>query len=203
MMILIDNYDSFSDNLARYIQLVCNAPLTIYKNDDPALLKLTATQFSHLIISPGPSNPNKAGFCLELLAKFHATHPILGICLGHQCIGQYFGANISQAKTIMHGKTSLVTHMRDKVFNNIPSPFTVTRYHSLVIEPDSMPSTLRAIAYCQDEVMAIKHHQYPIYGFQYHPEAYLTEHGHLLLKNFFELTKSNVMQQELACLNNY
>ncbi len=189
MILLIDNYDSFTHNLARYIKQVTNLKLMIIKNDDMTLTEVIKLSPTLLVISPGPGTPEKAGISLACIEYFHQKIPILGICLGHQSIAQYFGSTISHATTILHGKTSRVHHDDDLIFNGIPSTFNATRYHSLAIQKESLTHDLVAIAKTDDdEIMAIKHKSLPIYGIQFHPEAYLTEYGHTLINNFFKKT---------------
>lgn len=188
MILLIDNYDSFSHNLARYITLACEQPVQTLLNDEISAQELQKLQPNFLILSPGPGNPDQAGISLAAIKYFKDKCPILGVCLGHQCIGQYFGARITQASKILHGKTSEVFHSADPIFTNISNPFTATRYHSLVIEQKTLPEELCVIASSDNEIMAIKHRNLPIYGLQFHPEAYLTDCGHTLIENFFRLT---------------
>ena len=184
-IILIDNYDSFTHNLARYIQLACSFELIIIKNDEYTLKDIINMQPTFLVISPGPGNPSDSGISLECINYFKNKISILGICLGHQCIAQHFGAAIIKAKTILHGKTSNISYKTDPIFNKIPNNFTATRYHSLAIEKKSLPPCLEVIAHSETEIMAIKHKTLPIYGLQFHPEAYLTTHGQQLIINFF------------------
>ncbi len=186
MIVLIDNYDSFTHNLARYIKRASSNELVILKNDELTLQEITKLAPSHLIISPGPGTPLDSGVSLDCIEHFKTHIPILGICLGHQAIAHCFGAIISTAKTILHGKTSDVCHTSDPIFKNVPIEFKVTRYHSLTIKENSLPNSLNVIAQSNSEIMAIKHHNYPIYGLQFHPEAYLTEHGQTIIDNFFQ-----------------
>lgn len=186
MIVLIDNYDSFTHNLARYIKRACPIELLIIKNDEKTLSEIKTLDPSHLVISPGPGAPSDAGISLACIDHFYQELPILGICLGHQTIAQYFGARINTAKHILHGKTSQVFHRNDNLFKTVPSPFTAARYHSLAIQKDTLPTCLKSIAETEDgEIMAIRHQSLPIYGIQFHPEAFLTEHGQTMIDNFF------------------
>lgn len=206
MLLLIDNYDSFSHNLARYFQeLGCE--LSVVRNDaltvtdiDPALIK-------GIVISPGPCTPNESGISMDVIRQWAGSIPILGVCLGHQAIGQVFGARITNALQIRHGKLSEVKHSGDGLFNNVPERFTVTRYHSLVIEPASIPECLQVIAWSDDgetpEIMAIKHLHLPIWGVQYHPESLLTEYGHQILLNFLLLAKVVTQKADINCVSEF
>ena len=188
-ILLIDNYDSFTHNLARYIKIASKAPLSIIKNDELSLEQIIQLNPSILVLSPGPGAPSDSGISLKCLDYFAHKIPILGICLGHQCIGTYFGGKISNAETILHGKISMISHTKDPLFQDIPSPFEATRYHSLVILNNTLPSFIDIIAQSDNEIMAIKHKTLPIYGLQFHPEAYLTLHGQQLINNFFNNLK--------------
>ncbi|MDF1759884.1 MAG: aminodeoxychorismate/anthranilate synthase component II [Coxiellaceae bacterium] len=190
MLLLIDNYDSFTYNLVQYLRQL-GADVAVYRNDQISLNECIAMQPSHLVISPGPCTPDQSGISIELIKYFSDKIPILGVCLGHQAIAQAFGANIQQAKRIMHGKLSKITHSNNIIFNELPSEFNVTRYHSLTIEPSTLPDCFEVSAHSIDnnqpkEIMAIQHKQLPISGVQFHPEAILTEHGHQLLSNFLQ-----------------
>lgn len=187
MILLIDNYDSFTHNLARYIKKTTNQELKIIKNDALSLNEIIELTPSVLVISPGPGNPDNSGLSLDCLTYFKTKIPILGICLGHQCIASHFGATIDKAQKILHGKTSQVHFTADPIFNNISNPFEATRYHSLAIKENTLPSCLKVIARSQDDIMAIKHKTLPIYGFQFHPEAYLTQYGQQLINNFLNI----------------
>lgn len=184
-ILLIDNYDSFTHNLARYIKKASTQTLLILKNDERPLKEIIALAPKYLVISPGPGNPNDSGISIDCINYFSSKIPILGICLGHQCIAQHFGARIVNAKQILHGKTSMISHQGDPLFNSVPTPFEATRYHSLSILKESLPAFIDIIAHTDDEIMAIKHKKHPIYGLQFHPEAYLTTHGQTLINNFF------------------
>lgn len=186
MIILIDNYDSFTHNLARYIKRASNTPLSIFKNNLVTIKEIESLKPTHLIISPGPGTPRQSGMSLELINYYQNKIPILGICLGHQAIALHFGANIIQAKKILHGKTSTITHKQDPIFKEVPTSFIATRYHSLIIDANSLPNSLLSIAEENANIMALRHKTLPIYGLQFHPEAYLTEYGQQIINNFFE-----------------
>jgi anthranilate synthase/aminodeoxychorismate synthase-like glutamine amidotransferase len=184
MIVLIDNYDSFTFNLVHYLGGL-GADVTVHRNDKIAADAVIAAAPDAIVLSPGPCTPNEAGICLELIGKASDTIPILGVCLGHQAIGQAFGGNIVRAARVMHGKVSPVAHDGRGVFTGLPSPLTATRYHSLAIERASMPACLEVTATSDDgEVMGVRHREWPVEGVQFHPEAILTEHGHALLRNF-------------------
>jgi len=184
MLLMIDNYDSFTYNLVQYLGEL-GEEVVVYRNDEIALDKIAALKPEHIVISPGPCTPNEAGVSVPLIKRFAGEIPILGVCLGHQSIGQAFGGKIVHAKQLMHGKTSNIQHARQGVFCNLPSPFQATRYHSLVIERASLPDCLEVTAWTDDgEIMGVRHKHLPIEGVQFHPESILTEHGHDLLRNF-------------------
>lgn len=189
MMLVIDNYDSFTYNLVHYFEAL-KQTVVVYRNDQITIENIRKINPSHIVLSPGPGRPEDAGITLDCINAFAGKIPILGICLGHQAIAQHFGANIINAKEILHGKTSLVFHNDQGVFEDLPAPFTATRYHSLVVEPQSLPSDLMVTAWTQDrknqinEIMGIKHKIFPIEGVQFHPESILTEAGYTLLNNF-------------------
>lgn len=186
MILLIDNYDSFAHNLARYLRRL-GQEVQLVRNDaiDATDVRQLAPQA--IVLSPGPCTPNEAGCSLEVVRQFHDQLPILGICLGHQTIAAALGAQIIRASIPMHGRTSLVRHDRSVLFDAVPSPLTVCRYHSLAVEPSSLPSDLHATATCDDgTIMALQHRNQPVYGLQFHPEAILTEHGYRLLYNFLQ-----------------
>ncbi len=186
MIVLIDNYDSFTYNLVQYFQIL-KQRISVYKNDDITIEEIEALQPDHLVISPGPKAPDDAGISMEVIKFFHNKLPILGVCLGHQCLAQAFGGKIIQAPEIIHGKTSSIRHHYQGLFQGIPSPFQATRYHSLTIEPTSLPDCLAIDAWADQTIMAISHRQYPLFGLQFHPEAILSEHGLTILKNFIDL----------------
>jgi anthranilate synthase/aminodeoxychorismate synthase-like glutamine amidotransferase len=187
MILFIDNYDSFTYNLVQYFGELC-PDIRVFRNDKITLQEARALDPSLIVISPGPGTPDDSGVSLDLIKYFHDKKPIFGVCLGHQAIGQVMGGKIIHAQRIMHGKTSSITHNGDKLFSNISSPFTATRYHSLAIEPKSMPSCLQVIARSEDnEIMGVKHKQYPVYGVQFHPESILTTDGKTLIANILNI----------------
>ena len=184
MILLIDNYDSFVYNLARYVAELGQEPV-VRRNDSITPDEIPGLQPSHIIISPGPCSPTEAGISTELIRRFGGSIPILGVCLGHQCIGAAYGGEIVRAKRPMHGKTSRIHHQGEGIFAGLPSPFLATRYHSLVIAPESVPPELRVTATAEDgEIMAVAHATHPVVGLQFHPESVLTEHGYRLLDQF-------------------
>ena len=190
-ILMIDNYDSFTWNLVQYLQEL-GAEVLVHRNDEITLDQIEALAPDRLMISPGPCTPNEAGISMRAIEHFAGKLPILGVCLGHQSIGQVFGGKVVRARQVMHGKTSPIYHTGQGVFRGLPSPYTATRYHSLVVEKDSLPDCLEITAWTQldngemDEIMGMRHRDLPIEGVQYHPESILTEHGHALLKNFLE-----------------
>lgn len=185
MILLIDNYDSFVYNLARYVDEL-GYQQRVFRNDKITLDKIVALQPSHIILSPGPCTPNEAGISMEIIQRLGPKIPILGVCLGHQAIGQVYGATISRAKWPRHGKASCITHDRSSLFHDMKNPQKVARYHSLVISDSSFPhQLLQVTARCEaGEIMAIKHRIYPVAGVQFHPESVLTESGHKYIENF-------------------
>ncbi|OLF77926.1 anthranilate synthase [Maricaulis sp. W15] len=188
MLLIIDNYDSFTFNLVHYFQEL-GAQTKVVRNDALTVDEALALQPSGIVLSPGPCAPDQAGICLDLIAAAPNTMPILGVCLGHQSIGQVFGGEVISAKTIMHGKTSPVVHDGSGIFTGLPSPFTATRYHSLAVRPESLPDMLVATAHTADgEIMGLAHRTRPVHGVQFHPESIASEHGHALLRNFLDLT---------------
>jgi anthranilate synthase/aminodeoxychorismate synthase-like glutamine amidotransferase len=187
-VLLIDNYDSFTHNLARYMREL-GREVTVLRNDALTLAEIEALAPSHIVISPGPCTPERAGISLEVVRRFSGWRPILGVCLGHQCIAQAFGGRVVRAHRVMHGKTSMVTHSGKGLFAGLPSPFRVTRYHSLIVDPGCLPVLLEVTAMSDDGVvMGLAHHTLPVMAVQFHPEAVLTEHGHRLLGNFLGST---------------
>jgi anthranilate synthase component 2 len=187
MILLIDNYDSFTWNLAQYLGEL-GAEVEVVRNDAIDLDGVAARAPERIVVSPGPCTPAEAGISVPLIQAFAGRVPILGVCLGHQSIGAAFGGNIVRARRVMHGKTSSITHNRQDVFAGIPSPYTVIRYHSLVIERATLPEVLSVMAESEDgEIMAVRHKTLPVWGVQFHPESILTEHGHDLLRNFLSL----------------
>ena len=182
---MIDNYDSFTYNLVQYFQeLGCE--VLVGRNDQISLAEIEAAKVQYLVISPGPCTPNEAGISMDAIRHFAGKLPILGVCLGHQAIGQVYGAQVVSSKRIMHGKLSMITHQAQGVFKGLPSPYQATRYHSLSI--DQLPDCLESTAITEDdgEIMGVKHKTLPIEGVQFHPESILSEHGHQLLNNFLE-----------------
>ena len=188
MFLLIDNYDSFTYNLWHYLGEV-GASVEVRRNDALNADEAIALNPQGIVISPGPCDPDQAGICLELVEKAAGKIPLFGVCLGHQAIGQAFGGKIVRAPACMHGKTSTISHTGTGVFAGIPDDFTATRYHSLTIEPDSMPDCLDVTARSEDGVIqGIAHKELPIYGVQFHPESIVSEHGHAILRNFINMT---------------
>jgi anthranilate synthase component II len=186
MLLMIDNYDSFTYNLVQYLGEL-GADVHVHRNDAVTLDEVAAWEPEAIVISPGPCTPNEAGICVPLIQRFAGKIPILGVCLGHQAIGQAFGGRIGRAQRVMHGKVSGVEHDGRGVFSGLPSPLTATRYHSLAIELATMPDCLEVTAAAEDgEVMGVRHRELAVEGVQFHPEAILTEHGHALLKNFLD-----------------
>lgn len=183
MLLLIDNYDSFTYNLVQYFQCLKQEVL-VFKHDQIRLDQIQELNPQYLVLSPGPKTPDDAGICLDVIQKFHTFMPILGICLGHQCLAQAFGGKIIPAPQIMHGKTSSITHHYQRLFRNIPNLFKATRYHSLAVEVESLPDCFSIDAWAKETIMAISHRQYPLFGLQFHPEAILSEQGMNLLGNF-------------------
>jgi anthranilate synthase component 2 len=186
---MIDNYDSFTYNLVQYFGEL-GADVRVYRNDKITVAEIEKLKPSHLVLSPGPCTPNEAGISLEAIKYFSGKIPLLGVCLGHQAIGQAFGGKIVHAGAIMHGKTSMIYHRGEGVFKGIESPLEATRYHSLVIEKQSMPDCLTITAWTEnskgglDEIMGVRHKTLEVEGVQFHPESILTQHGHAMLKNF-------------------
>jgi anthranilate synthase component 2 len=189
---MIDNYDSFTFNLVQYFGEL-GAKVTVKRNDEISLADIEAAQPTHLCLSPGPCTPTEAGICLDALHHFKGKLPILGVCLGHQSIGQAFGGNIVRARAPMHGKVDVLQHTGEGVFANLPNPFNVTRYHSLVIERNTLPDCLHITAWSGDkdtgEIMGVRHNTFNIEGVQFHPESIMSEHGHAMLQNFLNQTQ--------------
>ena len=184
MLLMIDNYDSFTYNIVQYFGELGEEVRTV-RNDEITLEQIAAMKPDRICISPGPKAPKDAGISLDILREFKGRLPILGVCLGHQAIGEAFGGNVIRAKQVMHGKTSSIAHIGEGVFTDLPSPFTVIRYHSLAIERSSLPACLEVTAWTDDgEIMGVRHKDYDIEGVQFHPESILSEHGHALFKNF-------------------
>ncbi|MBP6530016.1 MAG: aminodeoxychorismate/anthranilate synthase component II [Burkholderiales bacterium] len=187
MLLIIDNYDSFTYNLAQYFGEL-GQEVEVIRNDAIDLAGVAAKKPARIIVSPGPCTPNEAGISVPLIKEFAGKLPILGVCLGHQSVGAAFGGNIVRAKRVMHGKTSSITHNRQDCFSGIPSPYTVVRYHSLVIDRATLPAELSVTAESDDgEIMGVRHKTLPVWGVQFHPESIITEYGHDLLRNFLNL----------------
>ncbi len=191
MLVMIDNYDSFTYNLVQYFGEL-GMEIVVHRNDEITVSELEAMQPSHIVISPGPCTPLEAGISVETIKHFAGQVPLLGVCLGHQSIGEAFGGKTVRAKQVMHGKISKIHHSGEGVFTNLASPFEATRYHSLVVEKQGLPECLEVTAWTQgaegghDEIMGVRHKEYPVEGVQFHPESILSEHGHTMLKNFLD-----------------
>ena len=186
MLLMIDNYDSFTYNLVQYFGEL-GEDVVVYRNDEITLEQIAALKPQRIVVSPGPCTPNEAGVSVPLIGRFAGEIPILGVCLGHQSIGQAYGGRIVHARELMHGKTSLIQHRGTGVFKGLPQPFRATRYHSLVIERATLPECLEVTAWTDDgEIMGVRHRTQAVEGVQFHPESILTEHGHQLLRNFLE-----------------
>lgn len=193
MLLMLDNYDSFTYNVVQYLGEL-GEDVQVHRNDEISIADITAMKPDRIVVSPGPCTPNEAGISMELIKAFGGKIPLLGICLGHQSIGQVFGGHIVRAKKVMHGKISPIYHTGIGVFEHLPSPYNATRYHSLVIDKNTLPDCLEITAWTQnddgsiDEIMGVKHKTLDIEGVQFHPESILTEHGHALLANFIKRT---------------
>ncbi len=186
-ILLIDNYDSFTYNLVHYLQAL-GAEVEVVRNDALRVADIFGKKPDGIVISPGPATPNEAGICLELLTENQGRIPLFGVCLGHQSIGQAYGGKVVRAAQVMHGKTSAVTHTGKGIFKGIPSPFTATRYHSLIVERASLPDCLEITAETADgTIMGLAHKTQPVFGVQFHPESIASEHGHDLLQNFLDI----------------
>lgn len=187
MILVIDNYDSFTYNLVQFLGEM-GADLQVIRNDKTTLDEIRAMQPTHIVISPGPGTPDDGGVSLDVLKQLGATTPVLGVCLGHQCIGQAFGGVVLRAPRVMHGKTSMIYHNGDPMFADVPNPFEATRYHSLIVEESSLPDVLTVTARTEEgEIMGLRHKEYPVYGVQFHPESILTTYGPRLLRNFLNV----------------
>ncbi len=185
MIVVIDNYDSFTYNLVQYLGEL-GAELSVFRNDQTTLEAIRALRPSHIVISPGPGTPDDGRISNEVLRELGPTTPILGVCLGHQCMGQVYGGKVTRAPRLMHGKTSPIYHHGDGIFSGIPNPFTATRYHSLIVE-EPLPDCLQVTAFTRDgEIMGLQHKTHPVVGVQFHPESILTEHGKEILQNFLQ-----------------
>ncbi|OOC57704.1 aminodeoxychorismate/anthranilate synthase component II [Paenibacillus ihbetae] len=188
MILVIDNYDSFTYNLVQYLGEL-GEEVKVFRNDEIDIAGIEALAPDHILISPGPCTPNEAGISLEVISHFKGTIPIFGVCLGHQAIGQAFGGKVVRAERLMHGKTSPIHHEGRSVFEGLPNPFTATRYHSLIVEKESLPDELEITAWTEEgEIMGLSHKQYPVEGVQFHPESIITDHGHQMLRNFLKRT---------------
>ena len=187
MLVMIDNYDSFTYNLVQYLGELGEEVRT-FRNDEISVAEIAKLSPDRIMVSPGPGTPDSAGVSLEVIKYFAGKVPLMGVCLGHQSIGQAFGGKIVHAIDVMHGKTSMVEHNGSELFANIPSPYRVTRYHSLVVERKSLPAEFEVTAWTSDgEIMGLRHREMQLVGVQYHPESILTEHGYALLQNFLEM----------------
>jgi anthranilate synthase component 2 len=186
MIVLLDNYDSFVHNLARYVRELGGDP-RVLRNDAVTVEEVAALQPSHIIVSPGPCTPAEAGISVDVIRRLGPSTPVLGVCLGHQAIGAAYGGRVVRAGQPMHGRTSEITHDRTGVLRGLPSPFRATRYHSLALERASLPEELVPNATSEDgEIMAVRHAEHPVHGVQFHPESVLSEHGHALVRRFLE-----------------
>jgi len=187
MVLVIDNYDSFTYNLVQYLGELGEKPV-VYRNDEITLDEIEKLNPDHILISPGPCTPTEAGISLDLIERFKGKIPIMGVCLGHQSIGQAFGGDVIRAANLMHGKTSPIHHSGKGVFAGMPTPFTATRYHSLIVKRETLPDCLEITAEtAEGEIMGLQHKEFPIVGVQFHPESIVTEHGHTMLRNFLAL----------------
>ena len=187
MLLIIDNYDSFTYNLVQYFGEL-GVEMKIYRNDALTVAEVKALAPERICISPGPCTPNEAGISLELIRELGATTPILGVCLGHQSIGQVYGGDVVRADRLMHGKTSPIHHNGTSIFAGLPSPFEATRYHSLIVKRETLPDCLEITAWtAEEEIMGLRHKEHPVHGVQFHPESILTEHGKQMLETFLKL----------------
>lgn len=190
MLLMIDNYDSFTYNVVQYLGEL-GAEVVVHRNDEITLEEIDALAPTQIVLSPGPCTPNEAGISMDVVRRFGPHIPLLGICLGHQSIGQVFGGKVVRAREVMHGKTSMIHHRETGVFSRLPNPFEATRYHSLIVAADSLPDCLEITAWTErdgerDEIMGFRHREYPIQGVQFHPESIFTPAGHDLLRNFLQ-----------------
>jgi len=191
MLLMIDNYDSFTYNIVQYLGEL-GADVCVFRNDQITIGEIEDLAPDRIVISPGPCTPNEAGISIDTIKRFKGKLPILGVCLGHQSIGQAFGGDVIHAREIMHGKTSPIYHNNTDIFHGLDNPFTATRYHSLVVSKETLPECLEVTAWTEtadgklDEIMGLRHKEYAISGVQFHPESILTQHGHDMLKNFLE-----------------
>lgn len=193
MLLMIDNYDSFTFNLVQYLQML-GAEVKVVRNDAMSVAEIAALQPSHIVVSPGPKTPNEAGVSLEVIRQLGPSIPLFGVCLGHQAIGQIYGGDVIRASNIMHGKVSPIRHEGKGVFAGLPDRYEATRYHSLVVDKNTLPAALEITAWTEnpdgsmEEIMGLRHREYPVEGVQFHPESILTQHGHALMKNFLDRT---------------
>ena len=198
MLVMIDNYDSFTYNIVQYLGEL-GSDVRVFRNDSTSIQEIDSLSPSQIVISPGPCTPNEAGISMDVIRNFAGKTPILGVCLGHQSIGQVFGGNIINAKNVMHGKLSAIHHSDAGVFKGLPTPFIATRYHSLVINQAKIPDCLEVTAWTEDEngtldeVMGIRHKEFQVEGVQFHPESIMSDHGHEILKNFFNNKNTKVI----------
>jgi para-aminobenzoate synthetase component 2 len=189
MLLVIDNYDSFTYNLVQYFGEMGIEPV-VKRNDEITPQEIAKLKPKQIVLSPGPCSPTEAGICNEVIRQLGAKIPMLGVCLGHQCIGEVYGGKVIRAKRLMHGKTSPILHKGTGVFTDLPSPFEATRYHSLIVERESLPDSLQITAEtAEQEIMGLQHKEHRVYGVQFHPESILTQHGKTLLRNFLNLSK--------------
>lgn len=187
MILIIDNYDSFTYNLVQYLS-EWGQKLIVYRNNKITIDDIKKLKPSHIVISPGPGDPSDAGVSCDVIREFGSKIPVLGVCLGHQCIGEVFGGKVVRADRLMHGKTSMIYHNKSAFFKNMPNPFEATRYHSLIVERKSLPKALEIIAWTKEgEIMGLEHKKFPVRGVQFHPESILTREGKQLLKNFVNM----------------
>ncbi len=192
MILVIDNYDSFTYNLVQYFGEL-GAEIQVVRNDQLSLDQIAALNPSHIVISPGPGTPDDTGVSLDVLRELGPTRPVLGVCLGHQAIGQVYGGVVKRASKLMHGKTSMIYHQGAGVFAGLPTPFEATRYHSLIVEEATLPASLEVTARTIDgEIMGLRHREHPVVGVQFHPESILTAHGKLMLRNFLDMRVTEV-----------
>ncbi|MUG68806.1 aminodeoxychorismate/anthranilate synthase component II [Paenibacillus campinasensis] len=186
MILVIDNYDSFTYNLVQYLGEL-GEEIKVCRNDEIDIEGIRELSPDHILISPGPCTPNEAGISLDVISHFKGSIPIFGVCLGHQAIGQAFGGKVIRAERLMHGKTSAIHHSGTSVFEGLPNPFTATRYHSLIVEKESLPDCLEITSWTEEgEIMGLRHKDYPVEGVQFHPESIITDHGHQMLRNFLK-----------------
>lgn len=188
MLLVIDNYDSFTYNLVQFFGEL-GAQMDVRRNDEVTIEDIKDLKPQRICISPGPCSPNEAGVSCEVIRKFGSEVPILGVCLGHQSIGQVYGGEIVRAEQLMHGKTSMIEHNGEGVFRGLDTPLEATRYHSLIIRKDSLPECLEQTAWCGDLIMGVRHREFPVHGVQFHPESIASEYGHDILKNFISMLK--------------